>query len=107
MSDQKTETAFVLPADAFPGSDAPVHFGGFPGIWEPGRPIAVSELGFATVGDARDARKEFAPELDEKSVKVGSAPMPERENHVPAEPAAAVDEGEPEPASAAEEGPAE
>jgi hypothetical protein len=92
VPDGKNETAFVLPKDAFPGNEAPVHFGGFPGVWEPGRPVAVSELGFQTVSAARDARKELAPELVEKQVATGSAPAPPRENHIPLE--AAPEEAE-------------
>lgn len=86
MAEAKTETAFVLPEDAFPGSAGPVHFGGgFPGVWYPGKAIAVSELGFDTVAQAREAKKNLAPELVEKTVRVGSAaPLP-RENHIPLE----------------------
>lgn len=83
MSDSaKTETAFVLPVEAAGASGEPVHFGGFPGVWFPGQPIAVSELGFASVKEARAARSELAGALVEKTVKVGSAPMPQVENHV-------------------------
>lgn len=84
MTEAKTETAFVLPAEAVAGSSEPVHFGGgFPGVWYPGQPIAVSELGFPTLAAAREAKKTLAPDLVEKTVKTGSAPMPEIENHIP------------------------
>jgi len=74
-----TETALVLPVSATTGSEA-VHFGGFPGQWYPGRPIAVSVLGFETEDEALEAAKDLP--LVVKRVKVGSAPAPERENHI-------------------------
>jgi hypothetical protein len=61
------------------GSEA-IHFGGFPGQWYPGRPIAVSELGFETKDEALEAAKGLP--LVVKIVPVGSAPTPERENHI-------------------------
>lgn len=96
MSGPATETAFVLPEDAVAGSHGPVHFGGFPGVWYPGQPIAVAELGFPTGSAAREAKKLYAPDLVEKSVKTGSAQMPPRENHIPAtEPATVEEQAEP------------
>ena len=74
-----TETALVLPVSATTGSEA-VHFGGFPGQWYPGRPIAVSALGFETEDEALKAAKDLP--LVVKRVKAGSAPAPERENHI-------------------------
>ena len=80
---KETETALVLPASATIGSEA-VHFGGFPGQWYPGRPIAVSALGFETKDEALEAAKDLP--LVVKRVPAGSAPAPERENHVGALP---------------------
>ena len=74
-----TETALVLPVSAAPGSEA-IHFGGFPGQWYPGRPIAVSALGFETKDEALEAAKDLP--LVVKIVPIGSAPAPERENHI-------------------------
>jgi hypothetical protein len=76
---KETETALVLPASAVVGSEA-VHYGGFPGQWYPGRAIAVSALGFETEDEALEAAKDLP--LVVTRVKVGSAPAPERENHV-------------------------
>ena len=76
---KETETALVLPASAVVGSEA-IHFGGFPGQWYPGRPIAVSALGFETKDEALEAAKDLP--LVVKIVPVGSAPAPERENHI-------------------------
>ena len=73
------ETALVLPVGATVGSEA-IHFGGFPGQWYPGRPIAVSELGFETEDEALEAAKDLP--LVVKVVPIGSASAPERENHV-------------------------
>jgi hypothetical protein len=80
---KETETALVLPASAVVGSEA-VHYGGFPGQWYPGRPIAVSALGFETEDEALKAAKDLP--LVVKRVPVGSAPAPERENHIGALP---------------------
>jgi hypothetical protein len=73
------ETALVLPASAVAGNE-PVHFGGFPGQWYPGRPIAVAALGFETQDEALEAAKGLP--LVVTRVPVGSAPAPERENHL-------------------------
>lgn len=75
----RTEIALVLPAARTVGSE-PVHFGGFPGLWYPERPIALSALGFETPDEALEAARELP--LVTMRVEVGSAPMPERENHV-------------------------
>lgn len=102
MSEAKSETAFVLPAAAVGGSSEPVHFGGFPGVWTPGEPIAVSELGFATVKEAREAKNDLAADLVEKTVKAGSAPMPAADNHIAESgPPAPLPVTEPEPETAA------
>jgi hypothetical protein len=61
----------------------PVHFGDFPGMWQPGRPIALSELGFDTEKDALAAVKELGLPLREVSAEAGKARMPERPNHAP------------------------
>jgi hypothetical protein len=78
--------ALVLDAEAagYSGTDA-VHFGDFPGVWTPGQPVAVSELGFDTDKDALAAVKTLGLPLREVSVEQGSAPMPERPNHAPFE----------------------
>lgn len=85
MADAKTETALVLPAEAAGGSTAPVHFPGFPGVFTPEQPIAVGALGFDKVTDARAAVDDTGVPLRETRVEAGSAPLPERENHVPSE----------------------
>jgi hypothetical protein len=94
-----TETALVLPVGATVGSE-PVHYGGFPGQWYPGRPIAVSALGFETEDEALEAAKDLP--LVVTRAKVGSAPAPERENHVSGVPYTNAIEDD-EPASDAEE----
>lgn len=88
------ETAFVLPAKAVAGSDTPVHFANFPGVWYPEQPISVSALGFATLKDARAAREALAPDLKETKVAEGSAEMPAVANHVPLADTAAPDADE-------------
>lgn len=82
MATQPKVKALVLDADAagYSGGEA-VHFGGFPGVWAPGQPIAITELGFDSERDARDAVKALELPLREVSVDAGSAPMPERSNH--------------------------
>jgi hypothetical protein len=52
----RKELALVLPAGAVVGT-GPFHFGGFPGQWYPGEPIAVSALGFETPDEAIEAAK--------------------------------------------------
>lgn len=104
MADAK-ETAFVLHQADVPGSREPIHFAGFPGVWEPDTPIAVSALGFDTVKAARVAKDELAPLLKEVRVDEGSAPMPVAANHVPladTPTAVAAEPAEP-PADAAQE----
>lgn len=67
-------------AAGYTGGEA-VHFGGFPGLWVPGRPVALSELGFNAEKDARDTAAALGLPLREVSVDAGSAPMPVRPNH--------------------------
>jgi hypothetical protein len=76
---KETETALVLPVSATSGSE-PIHFGGFPGQWYPGVPIAVSALGFETKDEALEAAKDLP--LVPKRVPFGSAPAPEQPNHI-------------------------
>lgn len=76
-------------AAGYTGSE-PVHFGGFPGVWEPGRPIALTELGFDTEKGARDAVKELGLPLREVAADAAAARMPERPNHAATEPDAAA-----------------
>lgn len=59
-----------------------VHFSNFPGLWAPGRPIAVAALGFATADDAAAAVDELGLPLKAVEVDQGSAPMPARDNHI-------------------------
>lgn len=61
-----------------------VHFAGFPGLWLADRPIAVSELGFATDDDAYAAVDELGLPLAQTTVAEGAGLMPEVANHVPA-----------------------
>lgn len=79
-------------AAGYSGTDA-VHFGDFPGMWAPGHPVAVSELGFDTEKEALAAVKALGLPLREVHVEQGSARMPERLNHAPSE----ADEPEPAP----------
>lgn len=76
-------------AAGYTGTD-PVHFGGFPGMWAPDRPIALAELGFDTERDARDAVKELGLPLREVMADPADARMPERPNHALNEEQAAV-----------------
>lgn len=81
-------------AAGYSGTDA-VHFGDFPGMWAPGHPVAVSELGFDTEKEALAAVKALGLPLREVSVEQGTARMPERPNHAAASEAPV----EPEPAA--------
>lgn len=78
-----TVTALELDAEAagYTGGEA-LHFGGFPGVWSPGQPVAVSELGFESEQDALDRARELELPLREVRVDEGSAPMPARPNHL-------------------------
>jgi hypothetical protein len=78
-----SETALELDVDAagYTRSEG-VHFGGFPGVWEPGRPVAVSELGFDTEEEALALVDELELPLRPVQVDAGSARMPERPNHL-------------------------
>lgn len=60
----------------------PVHFGGFPGLWAPGIPVAVSELGFESEQAALDQVAELDLPLKQVNVDVGTAPALARPNHV-------------------------
>lgn len=93
------ETALELDTDAagYTRSE-PVHFGSFPGVWEPGRPIAVSELGFASEEEALAAVADLELPLRQVRVDAGSAPMPERPNHLLSQEAQRVLDMELEPA---------
>jgi hypothetical protein len=83
MSPKSTEAALELDTDAAGYTrGAGVHFAGFPGVWEPGRPVAISELGFASADEALDLVDELGLPLRKVRVPAGSAPMPERPNHV-------------------------
>lgn len=97
MASEK-ELAFVLPAADVAGSAGAVCFAGFPGVWAPDVPIAVSELGFESVQDARAARDATASVLRDVKVDTGTAPMPERPNHLPSGP---LENAAPAPAPAA------
>lgn len=83
--------AFELDTEAagYTGTE-PVHFGGFPGTWQPGRPIAVTELGFDTEKEAREQVKQLALPLREVQADLADARMPERPNHAAVEPDAAA-----------------
>jgi hypothetical protein len=50
------ETAYVLQEGAVASSE-PQHFGVAPGLWEPGRPVAVSDVGLSA-GEMADLVKE-------------------------------------------------
>ena len=92
--------AFELDTEAagYTGGDG-VHFGDFPGVWEPGRPIAVSELGFDTDKQARDLVKELGLPLREVQADLADALMPERPNHASAETVLEPDKAEAKPAA--------
>jgi hypothetical protein len=61
-----------------------VHFGRFPGVWEPGRPVPVSELGFETDREALELVAELGLPLRQVTVDAHDpdAGMPARPNHV-------------------------
>jgi hypothetical protein len=95
MPSAEKETALVLSQDAVAASgSSPVHFPGFPGVWAPDQPIAVSALGFGSEKEALAEVKLRGLPLEEKKVDVGSAPMPARPNHIPSGPAPAAAEAE-------------
>lgn len=77
-----TEAALELDAETAQGVGVDVHFSNFPGLWQPGRPIAVSALGFDNAGEALAAVADLGLPLKLVDVEHGSAPMPARDNHV-------------------------
>lgn len=52
----------------------------FPGVWVPGEPVALSELGFATQDDADEALEASEVPLEWTDVDEGEG-IPERDNH--------------------------
>lgn len=88
--------ALVLPEGAVSGSDA-VTFPGFPGVWTPGQPIELSAFaaaGIASADELLELAAEMGVPLEEVDVDEGSAPLPERENHLtPSAPSAPLNEG--------------
>lgn len=84
-------------AAGYSGGEA-VHFGDFPGMWAPGAPIAVSELGFDTEKEALAAVKTLGLPLREVQADLATTRMPERVNHASSEPALPPAE-KPEPAT--------
>lgn len=60
MSDK--ETAYELKADSGVTSTDGVHFGGVPGVYRPGEPVAVSDMGL-TPGEAATIVKDQAAPL--------------------------------------------
>jgi hypothetical protein len=93
--------ALVLPAEAV-SSSSPTTFPGFPGVWPPGEPIEAQVFVDAGLFADPDEMVSFASELglplETTTVKKGSAPLPERPNHVSEEPEPPPEE-EPEPTS--------
>lgn len=79
MADQP---ALVYEDDAVTHGE-PVHFGGFPGLWVQGRPVAVAELGFETVEDAYKAVEELGLPLNQTTVAVGEGAMPDMGGRAP------------------------
>lgn len=71
MSKAKHVVAFEYD-NAGTGAEHPVEFGVIPGVWEPGVPVLASAFGM-TVGEVRDAIKEFALPLVEVHVAEGDA----------------------------------
>jgi hypothetical protein len=65
--DEEKKLALVLPVDRAPSIE-PQVFGGFPGVWTPGVPIAVESLGL-TVNDARRLVEERGLPLVVESVE--------------------------------------
>lgn len=84
MSDTATtEAALELDVDAAGYTRGEgVHFGGFPGIWYPERPVAVSELGLDHDVDVAALVEELGLPLTLVDVPHGSAPMPEQPNRM-------------------------
>ena len=67
-----TEAGLVLPVDAVSGT-FPHTFPGFPGVFEPGVPVALSALGLSQK-DARALVKELGLPLKEAQVDVADEP---------------------------------
>lgn len=80
MADSNTEPALVLDDEAVSGRE-PVHFGGFPGTFLPGRPVAISALGFNTADEALGLVEELGLPLSETEVETGEGAPPPRVNH--------------------------
>ena len=87
--------AFVLRHGA--AGDGAVTFPGFPGVWTPGEPIEAQvfvDAGvFASTEEMQDRAAEVGVPLETTTVAAGSAPMPERDNHVSNAAEAAVQAG--------------
>lgn len=77
-----TEAALELDVTTTAEGGVEVHFSNFPGLWQPGRPIAISDLGFTTTDAAMAAVNISGLPLRLVDVPHGSAPAPARDNHV-------------------------
>lgn len=93
------EAAFVLADDAV-ASRAPVHFPNFPGVWEPGQPIAARELldrldSVETVKELEELISQEGHPLQATTVEAGSAPMPVPASQIPSEEQVARGQDEP------------
>ena len=94
--------ALVLAEDAGAG---PLTFPGFPGVWTQGAPIEADVFVHAGIFETVDAVLAAAELLPLEQVKVakGSAPLPERPNHLPnADEAQAEADAQPDDEAAAE-----
>jgi hypothetical protein len=84
MPEGKTEPAVVFQDDSHTGTDL-VHFGGYPGVFMPGKKVAVTEIEFDDPKDAVDRAKELGLPLEKTTVAVGRGKMVARENHAPSD----------------------
>lgn len=72
--------AFQLREEAGAG---PLVFPGFPGVWNQGEPIEAHVFVDAGVAESVDEIADrLPPQLEKVTVDAGSAPLPERPNHV-------------------------
>lgn len=76
------QPALVLEDDSVSHGE-PVHFGGFPGLWIKGQPVAVSELGFESVDDAHKRVDELNLPLAQTTVAQGEGLMPDMGDRMP------------------------
>lgn len=89
----KSQPALVLDREV--AQSEPVHFAGFPGLWRPDQPIAVSELGLGDADETYRRVDQLGLPLARTTVPAGEGLMPDVPNHVRAgEVPVAIEDGD-------------